>query len=263
MKFVNYFQRCSRKPRRSSLPGVPAGRFHRFKAGLSYFSYLCLNTHYNLMMRSLPLLILLFFIGVSNAFSQNKDTVILMNGNVVVETVVDTSLGAVTIPNPGKPGKRLHYEFEDIFCVHYASGHKHYYYSQDSLRSNWYTRDEMYMFTKGEADARKGFTARGAAISAGILGFIGGATGTFFGPILPYGFMASSGIPKIRIRHSTISNPNYIDYDTYILGYERTARYKRRIRSLTGGTIGLALGYAAYFVLFKNYFDTGKIGFGK
>ncbi|MGZ3885018.1 MAG: hypothetical protein ACXVPD_12730, partial [Bacteroidia bacterium] len=186
------------------------------------------------------------------------DTIILLNGNVIVAPVVDSSLGAVTVPDPKKPSKRLHYEFDDIFCVHYAKGYKHYFYSQDTLRSNWYTRDEMYMFTKGEADARKGFTARGAAISAGLLGFFGGATGTFFGPVLPYGFMALSGVPKIRIRHSTISNPNYIDYDTYILGYERTSRYKRRIKSLVGGTIGIALGYVAYFAVFKTYFNGGN-----
>jgi hypothetical protein len=206
------------------------------------------------------LLFFLFFLCcVQDLFSQPKDTVILLNGNVIVGTVVDTSLGAVTVPNPGKPNKRLHYEFEDIFCVHYSKGYKHYYYSQDTLRSNWYTRDEMYMFTKGEADARKGFTGRGAAIGAGLFGFFAGATGTFFGPILPYGYMAFSGIPKIRIKHSTISNPNYIDYDTYILGYERTARYKRRIKSLLGGTIGIALGYGAYFAFVKNYFAGGSL----
>jgi hypothetical protein len=198
------------------------------------------------MIKPFFFLLILFFICAS-ADSQQKDTVILMNGNRIVESVIDTSLGAVTVKDMKDPRKNRHYEFDELFCVHFSDGHKHYYYSQDTLRGNWFTRDEMWMFTRGEADARKGFKGRGAAITAGVMGFIGGASGTFFGPLLPYGFMALSGVPKIRIKHSTISNPNYIDSDAYILGYERTARYKRRLKSLIGGTIGLVLGYSAYF----------------
>jgi len=64
--------------------------------------------------------------------------------------------------------------------------------------------------------------------------------------------MALSGATKVRIKHSTISNPNYIDYDAYILGYERVARTRRRIQALIGGTIGLAAGYGLYFGLLKD-----------
>jgi len=59
------------------------------------------------------------------------------------------------------------------------------------------------------------------------------------------------GITKIKIRHETISNPNCIDHDPYILGYERRARAKRRMQSLIGGGIGLVAGYATNFALAK------------
>lgn len=205
--------------------------------------------------RFLGLTFLIAFCSHSS-FSQKKDTIILMNGNLVVERVIDTLLGAVTIYNPTNPNKKIHYEYDDLYGIFYGNGSKKYYYRQDTARYNWFTRDEMFMFTKGERDGRNGFKARGSLITSGLLGFVGGASGSFFAPILPYGFMAMCGLPKVRIRHSTISNPAYIDSDAYILGYERTARYKRRLKSLLGGTVGLIAGYAFYFAL-KDHYPTG------
>lgn len=187
-----------------------------------------------------------------NSKAQYKDTILLMNGNYVVEKVIDTLIGAVTIVNPDKTTEKLHYEYDDIYCVKYASGFTDYYYSQDTLRGNYFTRDEMQYYIYGERDARKGFKARGSLIGAGIVGLASGGLGLFFAPVFPYGYMALSGIPKVKIKHSTISNPNYIDHDAYILGYERVSRSKRRIKALIGGTIGLAAGYGLYFGLLKN-----------
>lgn len=211
------------------------------------------------MPKSLFSFVALFLFFASDLFSQQKDTVILMNGNVAVEKVTDTLLGAVSIPDPKKPGRKIHFEYDQLYMVHYASGLKDYYYTQDTLKGNWFTRDEMFMFIKGEQDGRKGFKANGSLIGAGLCGVFAGATGTFFAPIAPYGFLALCGLPKVRIRHNTISNPNYIDSDAYILGYERSARYKRRLKSLLGGTVGLAVGYGLYFAIFKTLFETTTI----
>ena len=184
--------------------------------------------------------------------AQNKDTILLMNGNVVVEKVLDTLIGAVTIVNPGNTLEKLHYEYDEIYCVKYAVGFTDYYYSQDTLKGNYFTRDEMLYYIYGERDARKGFKARGCLIGAGAVGLVSGGVGLFFAPVFPYGYMGLSGITKVKIKHSTISNPNYIEQDAYILGYERVARSKRRIQSLLGGSIGLAAGYALYFTILKD-----------
>lgn len=196
------------------------------------------------------ILFIVFF--AFNSKAQYKDTILLMNGNYVVEKVIDTLIGAVTIVNPEKTTEKLHYEYDDIYCVKYASGFTDYYYSQDTLRGNYFTRDEMQYYIYGERDARKGFKARGSLVGAGVVGLASGGLGLFFAPVFPYGYMALSGIPKVRIKHSTISNPNYIDHDAYILGYERVSRSKRRIQALIGGTIGLAAGYGLYFGLLKD-----------
>ena len=196
-------------------------------------------------------LVLCYFYQTVSSQTKVQDTIYLMNGQVVGEKVIDTILGAITIINPKKTNKKIHYEWDQIFMVRYANGDKRYYYQQDSLLSNWFSRDEMWMYMKGENDARKGFKAKGAMIGAGIAGIVGGMTGTFWGPIAPYGFMALSGLPKIKIKHNTISNPAYVESDAYILGYERVARQRRKIKSVIGGTIGLGIGYGA-FALFLN-----------
>jgi hypothetical protein len=75
--------------------------------------------------------------------------------------------------------------------------------------------------------------------------------------------MALSGITKVRIRHSTVSNPAYIDSDGYILGYERVARHRRRIHSILSGTIGLAIGYTVYGLFHQHYPEKVDVGFSK
>lgn len=202
--------------------------------------------------------ILIFFVFWScfTATAQKMDTILLMNGNIIVEKVIDTLIGAVTVLNPHLKSEKLHYEYDQIYCVKYSSGFTDYYYKQDSALGNYFTRDEMEYYIYGERDARKGFKARGSLIGAGVVGLVSGGLGIFFAPIFPYGYMGLSGITKVKIKHSTISNPNYIDQDAYILGYERVSRSKRRIQALIGGTVGLAVGYGLYFGILKNNLPT-------
>lgn len=200
--------------------------------------------------RLLTLSLILFLVIQSKA--QNKDTIFLMNGNIVSGKIIDTLIGAVSILNPDKNNEKLHYEYDDVYNIKYANGAVKYYYVQDSLRNNYFTRDEMQYYIYGERDARKGFKARGSLIGAGAVGLVSGGLGIFFAPVFPYGYMALSGVPKVRIKHNTISNPAYIDQDAYILGYERVSRSKRRIQALIGGTIGLAVGYGLYFGVLKD-----------
>lgn len=207
-------------------------------------------------MTRIALSLVFFFVLSINLNAQHKDTILLMNGNYVVEKVIDTLIGAVTIINPANTAEKLHYEYDEIYCVKYASGFTDYYYSQDTLKGNYFTREEMLYYMYGERDARKGFKARGALIGAGVVGLASGGLGLFFAPVFPYGYMALSGITKVRIKHSTISNPNYIEQDAYILGYERVSRTKRRIQALIGGTIGLAAGYGLYFGILKDKLPT-------
>ncbi len=208
---------------------------------------------------------ILFALFSRSSFAQTKaqDTIFLMNGIVIAKKVIDTTFSTVTIMNPKKHTAKIHYEMDQLYMVKFANGYKRYYYVQDPSIYNEFTRDEMWLFMKGEADARKGFKARGALIAGGLIGFAAGATGSFWAPIGPYGFMALSGVTKIRIRHSSISDPKYLENDAYILGYERVARQKRKTKSLIGGTVGLVLGYGFYAVFHNKYPESINFGFSK
>jgi hypothetical protein len=212
------------------------------------------------MYRRIILIACLTFLFSLRAAAQPRDTIFLMNGHIVAQKVIDTLLGAVTINNPDKYFEKIHFEPEQLYMVRYLNGFKRYYYFQDSTVGNWFTRQEMWMYMKGERDARKGFRARGALIGSTIVGFAGGLTGTIWGPAAPYGYMALSGMPKVRISHSTVSDPRNLESDAYILGYERVARQKMKMRSLLGGTIGLVAGYCFYAVFHNRYPESLNIG---
>ena len=190
-----------------------------------------------------------------------QDTVFLMNGHVIGQKILDTTLGAVTIAHPEKAHKVIHYEWDQLYMIKFASGRKRYYYVQDSTVGNWFTKAEMWMYMKGETDARKGFKASGSIVGAAFAGLVGGMSGTIWGPVAPYGFMVLTGIPKVRIKANTISNPAYVQSDAYILGYERVARQKRKIGSVIAGTIGLAVGYTFYAIFHSQYPETFNVGF--
>ncbi len=196
--------------------------------------------------------IILFFTSLLS-FAQKKagDTLFLMNGRVIPVSIIDTLFGYATFVDPSDSTKRAHIENDQLFAIKYQSGDIFYYYEQDSV-ANWFTRDEMWLFMQGERDARKGFKAHGSFYGSMASGIVGGITGTLFGPLAPLAYTACVGLPWVRIRHKTVSNANNLMYDAYILGYEREARKKRRIKALIGSAIGMALGYTTFFVWLKN-----------
>jgi hypothetical protein len=191
---------------------------------------------------------------LNSMLAQKKaaDSLFLMNGRIVVAPVLDTTLFAATIIDPEDSTKRTHIDNESLFAIKYSNGDTYYYYKQDTIQ-NYFSRDEMALYMQGERDAKKGFKPWGAFYSTMACGLVGGLSGTLFGPALPAVFFLTVGIPKVRIKHNTVSNPNYLDYDSYILGYEREARSKRRRYSLVGGGIGVVAGYIAFFCLRSIY----------
>ncbi len=203
------------------------------------------------MRYSLFLLVLLLGFAIRlNAQKTAKDSLFLMNGKVLLETVIDTTVGTVTYTDSKDTSKRINIDNFDLYGIRYAkTGTMFYYYKQDSVMGNIFTRKEMLFFMNGERDAKKGFKARGCFWGAMIAGTAGGLTKSILGPVVPFAFVGLSGLPKVRIRHNTVSNPYYLDSDPYILGYERQARSKRRIEGIKGGIIGLVIGYTANFLL--------------
>jgi hypothetical protein len=187
-------------------------------------------------------------ISIISIAQEQKDTLLLLNGTTIISAIVDTTNGVTTIKDLKKPGKNIVIENDRIFSIKNASGEQ-VLYVYDTILGNEFTEEEMRYYIKGEQDAEKGFKSPGALYGNLALGFASGLTGSFFCPIPPFAFIALSGLPKVKIKHRTVSNIEYLKQDAYIMGYERVARKKRKFQSMIGGGIGLVVGLGTYGVL--------------
>lgn len=191
----------------------------------------------------------LFLQFSNNGFAQfDTDTIILLNGSMVITSIIDTTNGVISFKNPKNDKKNFIIENDRVFSIKNSSG-EYFIYVYDTLIGNEFTIQEMKYFIAGEQDAQKGFKARGSLFGNVAVGAAAGITGSFLSPIAPFAFTALVGIPKVKIKHKTVSNLEYLKQDTYLMGYERVARKKRKIKSLIGGGIGLGVGLGTFFIL--------------
>src|SRR5688572_29586478 len=105
------------------------------------------------MGKSSYLIYFLFFFA-SLQYAQVADTIFLMNGQIFPGLVTDTT---VTVSVNDGEKKQLLYEPDQLYKIRFSNGINRYYYTEDSLANNWLSREEMWMYMKGERDARKGF----------------------------------------------------------------------------------------------------------
>lgn len=175
------------------------------------------------------------------------DTVFLMNGEVIVTTILDTSFYGVKIIRPGKKEKReMIIEGERLFSYKFANGHERVIYAQDTTVGNEFTILETRQFLVGERDAQKGFRSPWWPTGNVAVGFASAAVmNNFLSFAPPFAYAALSLVPKVTIKHKNVSDLSYLKSDTYILGYERVARKRRTLQSFLGGVAGLAVGFAA------------------
>jgi hypothetical protein len=184
----------------------------------------------------------------SGSAQENKDTVLLMNGDIVICNVIDTTGGLTSIKNPKNPKKNIILENDRIFSIKSPDG-EHIMYVYDTVIGNEFTIDEMRYFMYGERDADNNFKANGCLVIGAAVGLLSGITGSFLCPIPPFAFTALSGLQKVKIRKETVTNLDYLTHDPYLMGYERVAKKKRKLKSLIGGGLGLVVGLGTYGVL--------------
>lgn len=200
------------------------------------------------------LLALVSSTGFSQTTGAAKDTVLLMNGEIIVSDVIDTSFYGVKILEQKKnKTKEVIIEGERIFSVKFDNGYEKFVYFQDTTIGNEFTIEETRYFLYGERDAARSFKspwwpAGNFAVGAAS-GFI---LNSYFSFLPPFAFPLASRIPKVRIKHSTVSNLGYLKQDTYILGYERVARKKRVLQSFATGVVGLLAGVVARSIYDNN-----------
>ena len=184
--------------------------------------------------------------------SSAKDTLILMNGQKVGGDVLDTVYQSVKLKYIKKNGKEktILVENDLIFSIVYRTGREKIIYGQDTAAGNYFTADDTRLFIYGERDAEKHFHSPVITAASIAIGVGSGYIGSFLSLVPPFAFSGLMLIPKIKIRYKTVSTPEYLNFDTYVMGYEKVARRKQLFRSLVGGIGGLMAGLYTFQVLF-------------
>jgi hypothetical protein len=177
--------------------------------------------------------------------AQPMDTVFLMSGKKVTAVVKDSSDERLKILVLHKGNFKADFiDLDLVYSVKYSNGSESVFYKQDTLFGNYYSAQEVKFFLQGERDARKYYHCPMWTGGAFAVGFAGAYTQRLFLTFLPpFVFSGSTTFFRIKIRPGTVSNPDYLKYDTYLLGYEKQARQHRIFRTLIWGGLGMVSGF--------------------
>ncbi|MBI3510621.1 MAG: hypothetical protein HY064_08150 [Bacteroidetes bacterium] len=200
------------------------------------------------MNRIYSILCLLFSAGFLHSQTTPLDTVFLMSGKTVQGIVKDSTDEQLKILTPTKKGnfKADFVDLDLVYSVKYAKdGSESVFYKQDTLFGNYFTPQEVKYFIYGERDSRAYYHCRMACAGAFLFGAAGGYSQSFFLTFLPpFIYSGASTFFRVKIKPGSVSNPENIKYDTYVLGYEKDARQRRLARTLLWGGIGMVAGFA-------------------
>lgn len=201
--------------------------------------------------------------GVGNeVFSQTQavsdtskmDTIFFLNGEVKAVKLVDTAYHLVRfLPQKrAKKPKVKEVEKSQVFSLKFADGQERILYFHDSAIGNVFTVLEAKMFMYGEQEADQNYKNKWPFVIGFIVG--GGSpialsNAVALSPIAPAITPLHTLIPSIKINTKKIANKNYLQYDTYLMGYEKVARKKNFMHSILGAGIGLAAGLGVWVIL--------------
>ena len=195
----------------------------------------------------------LIFTGL-NA-QEPMDSILFLNGEIRAVKIIDTAFNQIKFIGKKKVNKKpkvLDAGKDRIFSIKFSSGEEKIIYFYDSAIGNVFTVLEAKMFILGEQEADKHYKSRWPF----ALGFIVGAASPLAlsnavalaplpAAVSPLGIY----FPKIKVNTKAITNKNHLQYDTYIMGYEKVARKKNFINAIIGAGAGLAVGFGAWMVI--------------
>ena len=212
-----------------------------------------------ILRKFLTLIAVVFSINVFSQISTTSDTskmdtIFFLNGEVRAIKVVDTVYHLIRFL-PEKRKKKpnvLDVEKDRVFSVKFSNGQERIIYFHDSTIGNVFTVLEAKMFMLGEREADQHYKNKWPF----LIGFIAGvgspialSNAVALSPIAPAVTPLHTLIPVIKVNAKKIENKNYLQYDTYLMGYEKVARKKNFMHSILGAGIGLAVGMGAWLIL--------------
>lgn len=208
------------------------------------------------------LLAFLCFFGFYDAFSQiettsdtsRMDTLFFLNGEVRPVKVVDTIAHLVRFL-PEKRAKRIRVEEVEkskVFSLKFSNGQERIIYFHDSAVGNVFTVLEAKMYVLGEREADMHYKNKWPVLigfAVGVVSPLVFSNAVLLSPIPAAVIPLHTLIPVIKVNTKKVVNRNYLQYDTYLMGYEKMARKKNFMNSLIGAGSGLAVGLGIWAAL--------------
>lgn len=235
------------------------------------------------------ILLLVLPAAISPVFSQDKGTLLLMNGKMMEVTQLNDSSYTflkyvfdknqfkrqrIDLRSARRRGEPYRLDFvskkgmevpvklkdgqidrEDVFSFTPENGPEKLYYFYDEGRGNLATEEEMRAYVIGERDARFGVTGRAWFYSGIAVGFATGYASrtSVLALAVPPIFALGARIPVVKIKEKTIQDLKYKYNDDYAAGYESQARSKFTREALKGSVIGTVLGLITYVIVDNNF----------
>lgn len=198
----------------------------------------------------------------ATAFSQKNadsatfpfDTLYFMNGEIKPVRIVDTANFQLRFFPERKRGKPKMQEVATgkVFSIKYSTGKEQLFYFYDSLKGNVFNVTEAKMYVLGEQEADKHYRNKWPF----IIGFVSGvvsplvlSNAVLLSPIAPAISPLHIYLPNIRVNTKKMTDRKPLEYDTFLMGYEKVARKKNFIRGLIGAGSGLAVGVGIWAIL--------------
>lgn len=200
---------------------------------------------------------LIVFFSISAIQAQTAeplDTVYLMSGKTLACVVKDSTDDQLKVLVPKKGNFKADFiDLDLVYSVRYKNGVESVFYKQDTLFGNYYTAQEVKYYMQGERDAIRSYRCPVWTAGAFVAGFGGGISGSYvFTFLAPFAYAGGTTFFRVKIKPGTVSNPDYLKYDTYLLGYEKEARKRRILRALVWGGIGMVGGIATNQIIAAN-----------
>lgn len=195
------------------------------------------------------------FCQISTTSDTSKmDTLIFLNGEERAVKVVDTVYHLIRfLPEKKKRNpKVMEVEKDRVFSIKFSDGHERIVYFYDTTIGNVFTVLEAKMFILGEQEATRSFKGR----LPFVLGFFAGiaspivlSNAVALSPLPALATTPSVYIPKVKVNTKAIQNKNHLQYDTYLIGYEKVARKKMFMNALFGVGTGLITGLGIWALI--------------
>lgn len=203
---------------------------------------------------NLLLKVKLIFICIISVFSielEAQDTLVMIDREPKLISAFRVENDQVFYIPFGKKKERI-IEIDKLYSVRTSSKGEEILYKQDSLENNYLNVEQMADYIHGQQDARNNYGKQATKSGAGgfVFGFLGSATGLYYGPIFIVGYTAWKGASKPKYKKELGFDKKFVNNVFYKEGYGTMAKRLVSRRSAIGSGLGFLFGVATLsFVL--------------